>query len=154
MDWGNAAYTRKQWIWAVNLCALLAASGFVVPNLFFNPPVALEILPLTLVVTFLISWGFIAWPLRLAMKNTASYWRVLKCASILAAGIALVGFGIKHAFLRNGQIGSGEFLQMKDGVLTPYGWTRVAHRNLLFIAYGVGIASIIRAIIGPGRTPK
>ncbi len=152
------AYSRKQWFFAVNLIALLGASGFILPAFLSSVAAALSLLPAVLVVALLISWIFLAAPLAYAMRKPASWLRAALWGGGTAAGLALLGFVI--AQMRrwraqadpsyNYRLGGGDYVRDIDGVLTPYGWWVVVENNTLFVLYGLGIALIVRAILGPG----
>ena len=84
------------------------------------------------------------------MRKPASYARAACWGAGIGAAIALSGFALARLFA-NVQIGVGAYMQMQNGVLTPYGWERAVQRNMVFVAFCIGIALMVRAIIGPGR---
>ena len=156
------AYTTKQWFWAVNLVAVLAASTFLIPSEIGERPRTAVLFPYALVIALIIAWVFVAPALAYAMRKPASWLRAAAWGGCVAAGIALVGFALATVQRLKAQadptfdytIGGGNYVRDVDGVLTPYGWWVVVQTNSLFIVLGVCIALVVRAVIGPGRTPS
>ncbi|MGX9353902.1 hypothetical protein ACS3SW_01700 [Roseobacteraceae bacterium S113] len=149
-DWDRAAYSRRHWFWSVNLVAVLAALSPFAVGAFWR---YLQVLPFYLVASLFIAWVFVALPLAHAMRRPASYLRAALWVAGLTAAIALVGFVLARV-MANGQVGAGALMQLDDGRLTAYGWRKVLERNGMFIGFGMTIALITRAIIGPGRSPS
>ena len=145
------AYTTKQWFWAVNLIAVFGILGVLLPSFLASPRQAFDIFPFALVVGALIAWILIAPPLAYAMRKPATYLRAARWGAGAAVGIAFIGFLLARV-MANGQLGGGEYMQMQNGELTPYGWQKVIESNALFVALGLCVSFLVRAVIGPGRT--
>lgn len=164
----HKAYTDRQYVWAVNLSALLGWSvtiglPFVIAAIrtgdwsgirHLLPLFAIFGLPIALIA----AWVVVAPFMRHLMARKISYLR----ASIWGAGIGSVltlisiGFGRVLGLMKSlnpnysSQIGGGNSISQIDGVLTPYGWWLLAQRSGWFIAACIIVALIIRSLVGPG----
>ncbi len=166
------AYSRKQWVLAVNLAAVVGWAAFQLSNLLEGGPASLlrngsqviAMLPLTAVIGLPIALGacwLIAAPiLRRLMRRPITWPRAALWGLIVPAAMAAVGVLIwrlcglwAHFSPGYSQAGGGAQIIEIDGILTPYGWWATLRGNLIFVAAGFCVALIVRAIIGPGAAP-
>lgn len=155
------AYSRNEWIRAVNISAVLGWSCVALP---FVSEMGVSILPLAAIlglpVAFIVCWVIVAPILKRLMRQAIS----LTSAAIWGAITSTILASVFIAFNRlrewrqslnpetNSQLGGGEFIKSVNGILTPYGWQSLVQNTAVFVLLGVGIALIVRMFIGPGRS--
>lgn len=164
---GPRAYTTGQWTAALLLATIFGWAAMVVPRMIGPQvqgwddalrillPMAVFGLPVALVLALI----FVAWPLRVLMRQPVSYGRAARwalgislCMTILSIAIGrLNGLRISRDPDLSSQIGGGDYIRSVDGILTPYGWWVLGQNSVLFVIACVLSALAIRAIIGPGR---
>ena len=156
----QSAYSRKEWVRAVNMSAVLGWSCIALPFVF---EMGVSILPfaafLGLPLAFLVCWVFVAPILKRLMRRPislpmAAIWGAITSLTIASVFITLGRFrGWRQSLDPNtsSQLGGGEFVRSVDGILTPYGWQVLAQNTALFVLFGVGIALTIRMLIGAGQ---
>lgn len=162
------AYTRKQWIRAVNVSALLGwiivavpfaaeTSGSSVTNFL---GIMVWTAAIGLPIALLICWTIVAPILKFVLNRPmswlrASWWGVVTSSTIALASIVL---GRLWGWLQSlnpntgSQSGSGHKITQIDGILTSYGWLLLGQSTAMFVIAGVVISLLIRAFIGPGLT--
>ena len=166
----GAAYTRRAWIKAVNLSAVLgwlcasvptslrlagASDANVLHGLAWSAALGLPI-------AFVVTWIVIGPTLWLIMHKPVSWARCLRLGVGLALAISAVffAFGRFVAWQRTlnpnapREIRSGNIVSEIDGVLTAHGWQVIAQNTVVFVGVFVAIALVVRAITGPGRGTK
>ncbi|MGB1234583.1 MAG: hypothetical protein ACPG5U_02480 [Planktomarina sp.] len=159
MSFFEGAYTRKQWIKAVNFAAIFGTIGVLTPNILTHPLQILMLFPYAIIVGFLISWVFISPVLLFAMQRPASYVRAGTYGGISAALVAILGFAlaesnrwhVRNSSFTHNQIGGGDYIREIDGFVTPYGWQIIIQNNAAFVILGIAVGLLLRWIIGPGR---
>jgi len=155
-DW--PVYSRKQWIKAVNLSALLGCLAVVgVPSILSaNPGGIIGGAILGVPFALLCCWAVGAPMLKRIMQREIS-WISAACwgaaiASVLAVlSVAIgryAGWHQSHNPNFNSQVGGDGYVRSIDGILTPYGWQVLAQNTLLFIAAGALIAVVVKWLIG------
>lgn len=155
----DAAYTRREFRWALNASALLGWLAVAGPLLLANPlwlPLAAAF---GLPIAFAGCWLIGAPILRRVMRRPVSWLRAAIWGGIIAMIFAAISIAIgRYQGWRQfqdpnfrSQIGSGDFVRSIDGILTPYGWWVVAQNTALFVLAGVVIALIVRGVIGAGQ---
>ena len=148
---------------AVNLAALLG--GLVVAGplllksiLSLNFAMVLLAALIGLPIALLACWLIAAPILRRLMRRSISWLSAVIWGAIIAATVEVLGVALSRL---NGlrlyfddsfysQIGHGDKTQSIDGILTPHGWLIQAQNSAAFVAFGIVIALIVRAIVGPG----
>ncbi len=154
-------YGTSDWWRAVLLSAFLGWA-FVVGegalqrgDLLMVPIQALFGLPVAFLTTLLIGGPI----LGRIMRQTVSWRRAVLWGAGIAALMAAIsillgrlnGYRISQSSTFSFQIGYGDYLREKDGVLTLYGWQVLAQNTAIFIAIGAMVGLLVRAAIGPGR---
>ena len=169
-DPAKAAYSHRQWVWAVNLSALwgwgvLALPGPIDHILSGRSPHGLSQISLfalfSLPIAFLAAWIVVAPILKSAMRRPmrfarAAFWCSLVSGVIVLVSVAIGRFRGWAQSLNpnfNSQLGGGDKIREIDGILTPYGWLVLAKLSLFFMLACVVGAVLIRLLIGPGRLP-
>lgn len=157
------AYTRSEFVLAVNIAAVLGWLACAVPMCILSGWGAVSILPYVAVIglpiAFLSCWLIAAPILRIVMNRPISWARAALWGATISAIIALVSIAIgRYRGWRqsqddtfHSQMGGGDFIRSVDGILTAYGWQQLAQNSAMFIGLGVAIALVLRALIGPGR---
>ncbi len=155
-DW--PVYSRKQWIKAVNLSALLGYLAVIgVPSILnANPGGVIGGAFLGIPFALLCCWAVVAPILKRMMQKEIS-WISAACwgaaiASILAALSIAIGrySGYRQSINPdfNSRVGGDGYVRSIDGILTPYGWQVLAQNTLLFIATGALIAVVVKWLVG------
>ena len=157
----SSAYSRKEWVRAVNISAVLGWSCVALP---FVSEMGVSILPLAAIfglpVAFIVCWVIVAPILKRLMRHAISWtsaaiWGAVASTIIASVFIAINRFrGWRQSLDPNSysQLGGGEFIKSVDGILTPYGLQSLAQNTVIFVLLGVGIALVIRMFMGPGRS--
>lgn len=147
------AYTTWQWVWAVNLSALVGGLGFATYSYVVHAS-PIEALPKVWFGATLwalpIVWLSLSLPLWTLMEHPVSRWRAVVHGSQWSAVIAgLVGLAaIVHGFVD---------AQGKDGVtsirgfIASYEWWAWLKSCAAFVAACALAALIVRQVMGPGR---
>jgi ABC-type Fe3+ transport system permease subunit len=168
------AYSRRQFVLAVNLAALLGWAAATAPVLYSYwqtrtdlPGIVSNTVKLALLTAVLgipialaATWLVAAPVLRRIMKAPISWRRAVLWGIIIPAVMAASGvlLGRILGLFQNldpnswSQDGGGDYIQEVDGILTPYGWLVTGESSLIFVLEGFVIALIVRAVVGPGRT--
>lgn len=154
----SSPYTRRQWVRAVNLSAVLGWLAVTGPSLGPKLPFLIYAAIFGLPIAFLVSWVITAPILKRVMRRSVSWSRAIVWGGALSLFFAAVSiavgryFGWRESVDPNSwsQIGGGAYIREIDGILTPYGWWRLALSTEIFVCSGIVIALILRAIIGPG----
>ncbi|WP_439111517.1 hypothetical protein [Lentibacter sp.] len=162
------AYSHRDWVRAVNLSGVL---GW----LFVSAPITwgisngslLNFLGLMvwaaaigLPIAFGASWLVSAPILKRVMHNKITWARAAVWGGAITFLIALFStvigrlYGLMQSMNPNSssQLGGGDKIREVDGILTAYGWLMLGQRTAVFVAAGVLIALLVRAVIGPGRS--
>ncbi len=158
------AYSHRDWVRAVNLSGVL---GW----LFVSAPITwgtsggslLNFLGLMvwaaaigLPIAFGASWVISAPILKRIMRKKITWIGAAVWGGLVTFLIALVSIAIGRLYGLMGsasfQLGGGDKIREVDGILTAYGWLMLGQRTAVFVAVGVMIALLVRAVIGPGRS--
>jgi len=162
------AYSRRQWVTAVNTSAIL---GWLV----VSAPVSAEIsgggfLPflgvmvwaagIGLPIAFGLSWLITAPILKRIMRGSITWLGAIFYGGAITFLIALVSIviGRFRGLMQSvnpssfSQLGGGDKVREIDGILTAYGWLILAQTTAMFVAAGIVIALVVRSVIGPGNT--
>lgn len=155
---GWPAYSRKQWIKAVNYSALLgylAVAG--IPSILnANPGRIIGGAVLGVPFALMCCWVVGAPILKRLMQREIS-WTSAACwgaaiASILATlSIAIgryTGWRQTNNPNFNSRVGRDGYVRSLDGILTPYGWQVLAQNTLLFVVAGAFIAIAVKWLVG------
>lgn len=151
------AYSYKQWLLAVNLAAPLGWACVAVPMAMqSNLGVLLLAAIIGLPIAFLCCWVIGAPILRHVMRREIGWLEAMGWGGVIALLIALVGIAIKlHlGWLQSinpnigSQIGGGEYVLEKDGILTAYGWLMLGRSTMIFVAEGACVALFIWWVVG------
>lgn len=156
-----APYTRSQWVQSVNISAVLGWMIFAAPMVGAVGPVILPwVAFFGLPIAFVLCWVFAAPLLSIAMRRPVSWLGAARWGATISGVMASVV--ILHGRVRgyqksqnphlHSQLGGGDYIREIDGILTPYGWQVLAQNTVIFVCFGIFIALIVRAIIGPGTT--
>ncbi|WP_300039546.1 hypothetical protein [uncultured Roseobacter sp.] len=155
-DW--PVYSRKQWIKAVNLSALLGYLSVVgVPSLLnANPGGIIGGAILGVPFAMLCCWVVGAPILKRVMQREISWISAACWGAAIAAILATLSIAIgRYSGWRqsnnpnfNSTIGGGDNVISIDGILTPYGWQVLAQDTLLFIFVGAVIAITVKWLVG------
>ena len=155
-DW--PVYSRKQWIKAVNLSALLGYLAVVGVPSVLNANLGGIIGGAILGVPFalLCCWVVGAPILKRIMQKEISWISAACWGAAIAAVLATLSITIgRYSGWRqsnnpnfNSRVGGDGYVRSIDGILTPYGWQVLAQNTLLFIAAGAVIAVIVKWLVG------
>ncbi len=155
-DW--PVYSRKQWIKAVILSALLGYLAVVgLPSvLSANPGGIIGGAILGVPFALLCCWVVAAPILKRVMQKEISWISAACWGAAIAAVLATLSIAIgRYSGWRqsnnpnfNSRIGGDGYVRSIDGILTPYGWQILAQNTLLFIATGAVIAVIVKWLVG------
>ena len=156
---GKNHYTHMQWFWAVNASAVAGWLIIAGPVIVMGTEMLILAAIIGLPIAFVISWAIVAPTLAYVMRNPISWVRAMLWGGVIAFMIALLGIAIdrylgwKQSLNPDAwsQIGGGQFITEIDGILTPYGWWIRLQATAIFVCFGVAIAMLLRALIGPGR---
>ena len=152
-------YHRKEWVLAVNLSAILGWLYVVYPFFFLgNAGFIVLAAVIGLPVAFGACWLICAPILGNVMRRPISWWRAAIWGAAIAAVIRFAGLIIGRLYglwyylddTSSFQLGGGDLIREKDGILTLYGWWLLAQDALKFVAFGIVIALILRSVVGPG----
>lgn len=99
--------------------------------------------------------------LRRMMQRPIGWRRAASGGAVIATSLGALGIlvGRLNGYRQSiddssySQIGGGDYVRSVDGILTSYGWRMLAQNTAIFIALGVAIGLVVRAVIGPGKTP-
>ena len=153
----DLAYSRKQFVRAVHVSALLGWACISIPlGLLSNIGVLISAAIVGLPISFLCCWLIGAPILKHAMKNEISWLGAICWGGAIASAIAIISivFGrLRGWWLSidpnfNYQIGGGEFIREVDGVLTSYGWLMLGKSTLVFVSIGAIAALLVWSVIG------
>lgn len=151
------AYSRKQWIRAVNFSALLTWAIITIPmTIATNPLIILYTAIFGLPISFLCCWVVGAPILRCVMRHPISWIKAMCWGAIIAAIMAGVVIIITRydAWQKSlnsrtdGIVRSGEYITEVNGSLTTYGWFLVAQPTAAFIGLGAFVALLVWCIVG------
>jgi len=155
-DW--PAYSRKQWIKAVNLSALLGYLAVVgVPSVLnANPGGIISGAILGVPFAMLCCWVVGAPILKRVMQReigwvSAACWGAAIAAVLAALSIAVGRYsGWRQSNNPNTTsiIGGDGYVRSINGILTPYGWQVLGQNTLIFIAAGAVIAVSVKWLVG------
>ncbi len=157
----HQAYTRKQWVRAVNLSALFGWAGVVAPKtsdlrtLFL---VALIGLP----IAFISTWTVGAPILHRLMRSNITWLRAAGWGAAIALLMSLIFIAFERYLewrqsinLKSySQRGGGDYVREIDGILTAYGWAMQAKSTAMFVLTGVLVGLMVRLVIGPSASAK
>lgn len=155
-DW--PVYSRKQWIKAVNLSALLGYLAVVgVPSVLnANPGGIIGGAILGIPFAMLCCWVVGEPILKRVMQREISWISAACWGAAIAAVLATLSIAIgRYSGWRqsnnpnfNSRIGGDGYVRSIDGILTPYGWQVLAQNTLLIVAAGAIIAVIVKWLVG------
>lgn len=158
------AYTRRQWVRAVNLCAVIGwllisipfaegmSDGTILSFLGIMIWAAVLGLPIALGVCWIVAAPILKHVMRRPVTwASAGFWGFVVSAAIASASVG-VGRSVSLFISMSGSyslIGGGDKTIQVNGILTDYGWLALGQRTILFVLAGVVIALFVRAVIGP-----
>ena len=150
---GEASYTHRDLVTAVNASALL---GWVASEIILSGG---SLLPFSFIVgmpiAFILCWSIAAPVLRAMMRSPISWLRAAVWGAGISGTFACLGIIVYFtavAWFGGGQVGYGDFTQVSDHAVTPYGLWLLAQTAAQIMLAGTAIALIIRAKIGPGTS--
>ena len=157
------AYTRKQFVIAVNLSAVLGWSIFAIPVLLGGGlDLILWVAAIGLPIAFIICWLIVSPILKRVMQKNVTWAGAVGWGTIITLVLAFIsiaifrywGWQISRDPYRSNQLGGGDNIREVDGILTTYGWLMLGQRTVIFVLGGVAIALVIRWIIGPATSAQ
>lgn len=161
-DW--PVYSRKQWIKAVNLSALLGYLAVIgVPSILnANPGGIIGGAFLGIPFALLCCWVVGAPILKHVMKKEISWISAASWGASIASVLATLSIAIGHysGYRQsidanfNSRVGGDGYVRSIDGIMTPYGWQVLAQNTLIFIATGALIAVVVKWLVGKPAAPN
>jgi hypothetical protein len=107
-------------------------------------------------IAFGASWVISAPILKRLMQKKITWVGAAVWGGLITFLIALVSIIIGRLYglmrIPSFQLGGGDKIREVDGILTANGWLMLGQRTAGFVAVGVLIALLVRAVIGPGRS--
>jgi tetrahydromethanopterin S-methyltransferase subunit E len=156
--------SRKQWVKAVNLSAVLGYLAVVAPPslLAMNPHAIVGMAVFGLPIAWMVSWIVVAPILWRLMQKRISLAKAAAWGATVAFSLASISIvagrylGWRRSIDPNAysQIGGGDYVRSIDGILTPYGWYRLGVETLLFVLAGALIAILLRVVVGEPEHAK
>lgn len=156
----SSPYSRQELNRAINLASVLGWFAYVLP-LIIDARFGLLLFAaiIGLPIAFASCWVIGRPILKRLMRKPVSWVSASLFGGIVSFVIAAVGillgringYRISKDPNFSSRIGGGEFTQSVDGILTPYGWLILAQNTAIFVIWGIIVALIVRAVIGPGK---
>lgn len=153
----HLAYSRKQWIRAVNLSALIGWACIVLPLAVLTGPAMLVYGAIYgLPISFLCCWVIGAPILKYLMRHEITLVRAAFWGGGIALLISLLSIVIgRYRGWRQSldpsldtNFSGGTHLVEVDGFLTAYGWLMVAQSTAVFTVLGAFVAVLVWSFIG------
>jgi hypothetical protein len=153
-----SAYSRKQWVRAVNYSALLGYLALIGVPSILNANLGFVLVGATFGIpgAFLCCWAVGSPILKRLMQNEISLYSAAAWGTAIASILATISIVIgRYAGWRQSNNpnfysvqGGGEYVTSIDGILTPYGWQMLAQDTVVFILTGAIIAVSVQWLIG------
>ena len=153
-------YSRRDWVFAVNLSAMFGWMAVVVPTLLSTSADLAGIIAIFgIPASLLVSWIIVAPILKYIMQNPISWGRAICWGALTAMAVAVVSivavrlYGLTVYFDPDSsfQLGGGDYIREIDGILTSYGWLVTGGNTLVFVALGIVVSLLVRFIVGGGK---
>jgi hypothetical protein len=152
-----SAYSRKQWVRAVNYSALLGYLALIGVPSILNANLGFVLVGATFGIpgAFLCCWAVVAPILKRLMQNEMSWHSAAGWGAAVASILATLSIVIgRYAGWRQSNNpnfysvqGGGKYVTSIDGILTPYGWQMLAQNTVVFILTGAIIAVSVRWLV-------
>ncbi|MEM7462235.1 MAG: hypothetical protein AAF362_06095 [Pseudomonadota bacterium] len=154
-------YTHRQFVWAVNLSALLGWACLALPASFIGTFVwglLLWAAIIGLPIAFLCCWVIGAPVLHYIMRDSITWFAAIAWGAAIGGLISLavfvitiiVGITMYMGGEFHAETGGLDVVKFVDGVLSAKLWLQILKLNLLWLGLAIFIAITLRAIIGPG----
>ena len=154
----DQAYSRAQWVRAVNLSALIGWACVAIPMTALSGlSVIIYAVIFGLPISFLCCWVIGAPILKYVMRREITWIRAVLWGGGVALIISLSGTAINRyrgwrqsldPMLDTNFTSGRKGLVEVDGFLTAYGWLMVAQSTLIFVALGMFVALVVWMFIG------